>query len=74
MRQELRTVRQPQRHAVARPVPGAAIARRDLADEIERAGVAELDPFGKHLEEGPLAMRTGGALEGGKDRRHCTGW
>ena len=77
MQQELGAVRQLQRD----PVPGAVAARRDSAAAIRptrssasRVAVARSPSAQGIARNGFAAVRRGGTLEGGEDRRHSTGW
>src|SRR6185312_16909139 len=47
-----------------------AISAGNGTHEAQGIAVAVLDSFGGHLKEGFRAVRAGGALEGGEDRRH----
>src|SRR3954447_6712713 len=55
---------------MARSVARGAIALRNMQDVFECFLIAVLDSLGQGMEERLGAVRAGGALEGGEDRRH----
>src|SRR3954464_15784368 len=74
VQQETGAVGQLERHAMARAIAFAAVDAGDVGDALARLRVRELELLGIDLQEWLCAVRAGGLLERGEDRRHWTGW